>query len=238
MLSALLAGAPRFAAVAFTAGAVLAFLAHEPLLVWRGQRGPRMLREHGPRALRRGLVLAGLSALCYAAGVAVAPLALGPAAVIAVVLGVAGFGVALAGREKTVGGELLAALAVSSAALPVALAAGLGLAFSAALVAVWVVSFAVSTAAARGIALRAKDHGRSLRLAGALAVVVAAAATALAASGLAPLRAALAPAPALVLAVALSLRPVPPAKIRLVGWSMIAASVVTLAVLAAPLARA
>lgn len=235
MLSALAAGSPRLGAFAFTAGAVLAFLAHEPLLVWAGQRGSRLKREQAARALRRGLVLGALAAAFYALGLVGASEHVAPAAAIAVVLGVAGFGVALAGREKTVWGELLAAVALSSAALPVALAAGLPLSFAIALVMVWSVSFGVGTAAARGIALRSRDHGRSLRIAAVAAVVVALVAAGLAVGGFATIRAAAAPVPTLLLALALAIHPVAPAKIRKVGWSMIAASALTLLVLAVPM---
>ena len=153
------------------------------------------------------------------------------------VLGVAGFAVALAHREKTLGGELLAAAALSSAALPVAIAAGLPIGFAAAIVGAWVASFGVGTAAARGIALRLKDAGRSLRIAGASTLVVGIACAAIATTGVAPLRAALAPVPTLLLAIVLVVRPVPVSKIRKVGWAMIAASVVTLGLLVAPIGQ-
>jgi hypothetical protein len=235
LLSALLAGSPRLAALAMTVGAVLAFLAHEPLLVWTGQRGPRMKREHGARALRRGIALGGAAAVLGLGAIATDPWRLGPAALVGVVLGVLGFGVALAGREKTAPGELLAATALSSAALPVGLAGGLSLAASIAIVVVWVASFGLGTAAARGVALRKKDGGRGLVIAGVATASLALACVGLAVAGLVPLRAALAPAPTILVALALVVRPVPVAQIRRVGWAMIAASAVTTAVLAAPL---
>jgi hypothetical protein len=104
--------------------AIAAFLAHEPLLVVAGRRGPRARREAGPRALRwlvatGGIaVAAGVAALMLAAPAArpwfLLPLA--PALVVAIALAL--------DDEKSAAGELAVALAFSSLAVPVCVAAG------------------------------------------------------------------------------------------------------------------
>src|SRR5512137_367547 len=61
LLSGLALGRPGAAAILLTLGIVLAFLAHEPLLVVLGHRGKRVRDAAGDRAVRRLAVL-GLAA--------------------------------------------------------------------------------------------------------------------------------------------------------------------------------
>ena len=61
------------ASVALAIASVLAFVAHEPLLVVLGLRGTRAAREEGPRARRHLLALGGGALALGAAGLALAP---------------------------------------------------------------------------------------------------------------------------------------------------------------------
>ena len=124
LVTALAVGRRTVPALLLAAGAVLAFLAHEPLLVLLGQRGARAAREQRPRAI------AWLAFTAFAAGVlAVAALltaspnvradAIAPA-ILAALLAV----VIATGREHTAAGEILASVAFGSLAYPVARFAG------------------------------------------------------------------------------------------------------------------
>jgi hypothetical protein len=73
LLTALAIGRPGISALALTAAVVLAFVAHEPLLVAVGQRGPRALELDGARARRRLVWLGALVLACGALGLALAP---------------------------------------------------------------------------------------------------------------------------------------------------------------------
>ena len=76
LLTALAIGRPSASAFLLALGVVLAFVAHEPLLVLLGQRGRRVAEEEGPRAQRW---LAGTIGLAAAAGLSGLALAPGPA---------------------------------------------------------------------------------------------------------------------------------------------------------------
>ena len=124
LLTALAIGRPGAASLLLTTAVVLAFVAHEPLLVLLGQRGQRARKEDGPRAGRWLGALAALAAVTGLLGIAVAPAAarlalLLPAALAALV----GW---LVSRklEKTVAGEIAVAAALASAGYAVALAGG------------------------------------------------------------------------------------------------------------------
>ncbi|WP_242347070.1 YwiC-like family protein, partial [Anaeromyxobacter terrae] len=75
LLTALAIGRPGLAPSALTAAVVLAFVAHEPLLVLLGQRGRRVAEEEGPRARRWLAATGGLAAVTGAVGIALAPAA-------------------------------------------------------------------------------------------------------------------------------------------------------------------
>ena len=76
LLTALAIGRPTVGSLLLTLAVVLAFVAHEPLLVVLGQRGKRAREQDGARALRW---LAALGALAAGTGVAGDPRAAGRA---------------------------------------------------------------------------------------------------------------------------------------------------------------
>jgi len=126
LLTALAVGRRTPAALLLGGAAVFAFLAHEPLLVLLGHRGPRAAREQRSRAIVwlssaavATAVLAAAAILTMPsrvsiAGALAAPVAL--AALLAIVI--------VSRREHTLAGEVLASLTFASLALPVARAAG------------------------------------------------------------------------------------------------------------------
>lgn len=217
------------AAAAMTAG----FLAHEPLLVWLGRRGPRAKREKGRRAMRFLLVL-GAVAL---SGWLTAALAVPPGDrwtfVVPVVAAVALMLAVLAGREKSTFGELVAASAFSLNALPLCVAAGAPPSAGFAIAAAFGLVFSASTLAVRAVVLRVRAGGnpRAANRSRAAALGIAAAGTiALALAGVGTLWARIAlvaAVPGLLLTVWLALAPPPPAKLRRVGWGLVAASAAT-----------
>lgn len=140
------------AAVTFAVATVAAFLAHEPLLVFLGHRGERARRDHGLRARRRAVVL-GLVA--FASGLVAVGLAPQEASLwIFVPVSLAALLVprVLGGTEKTLAGELLAGLALTSMVLPIGLAGGVtGLPLVAAAAVAWALTFTIGNLAVRAI---------------------------------------------------------------------------------------
>ncbi len=141
LVTALLVTQPGPAAILLAFGAGLAFLASEPLRVLLGDRGPRMQELAGRRARWR-LVALGTSAT-IAGGLG---LALGPRSSLWTSLLAAppiGFLVIAARRRTldTLGGELVAAVALCGAAAPVAVAGGMAVGAAIAMWCAWSLAY-------------------------------------------------------------------------------------------------
>ena len=215
---ALASGRPTLGASLLALAAVLAFVAHEPLLVAMGRRGPRKRDAEGERAWRVFTVRFTLAAITGIGGLALARPSLatlaGPVAAVVLVV------VLLAQKmERTLFGEAGAAVALSGAAVPVATAAGVPLSEAAWHWAAWSVGFVTSTVAVRAVIARSKR-----RVERASWGVIAAAFGGLAAGWTTPL---LASAP-LVLTAALVRVVSPHARhLRKLGFTLLGASLAT-----------
>ena len=233
LASALALGRPGAAALLLTAGIVLAFLLHEPLVVMLGQRGRRSKGELD-RPARRRIAAAGLAALAAgAAGVLLSPPAARVAIAPAALLGAAVVALAVARLEKTTGGELLVSCALAAASVPVALAAGAPPRHAWAAAVTWAAAFAAATLPVRAILLRARTKGAVDRrpLAAAAVLAIALAALLAGALGLFPWAAALAILPVALAALVVSVAPIRPQRLTAVGWSVVGASTAALLVL-------
>jgi hypothetical protein len=236
LLAALAIGRPTVAALLLTAAVVLAFVAHEPLLVLLGQRGRRAVQEDGARARRWLAATGALAAAAGVAGIALAPplarVALALPAALAVAVG------ALVWRrlEKTTAGEIVVAAALASAGLAVALAAGAAPAAAVAAALAWVLAFAAATLAVRVILERVRSKGTRDpgRRNAALAAGIAALAFALVGAGL-PATLGWAVLPTASFSIVVSLGRFSPKRLRELGWALVGSSVVTLVVLVAGL---
>lgn len=232
LVAGLAMGRPGVAAFALAAGSALAFVAHEPLLILAGQRGARARREEGDRARRRVAALGAGALAAGSVGLAFAP----PAARLATIVPLALVALLVPfiarNAEKTTAGELLAAAALASTGVPVALAAGVapGPAWGA-WIAFWL-AFGSSTFAVRAVIAHVRAPVSWTRRAAAPAILAVVALVLARAGVLAP-SAAMGAAPMLALALALALRPPPPTALRRVGWRLVATSLILCAALAA-----
>jgi hypothetical protein len=215
---------------------VLAFVAHEPLLVLLGQRGRRAREEDGARAARWLAALAVLAAGAGLAGIALAPATARLALLLPLALA-ATVGVLVARRlEKTVAGEIAVASALASAGYAVALAGEAPHRAALAALLAWVVAFAAATLAVQVILVRVRSKGAADpgRRHAAIAALLGLAAAALSLAGL-PAALALGAAPTVALSIAVCLLRVSPKRLRELGWALVGSSVVTLAILVAGL---
>jgi hypothetical protein len=228
-------GTPGATALLLVAGVVLAFLAHEPLLVVLGQRGRRVKDTLGARAVRRLAILGVLAVACGGAALALASTTVRLAALAPAVLAAPVLPLVAARLEKTVAGELLVAAALSACAAPVALAAGAPPAWAWGAVATWFLSFAAATLPVQATLLWARTRGARERrpLAAGGAAVIGLGAVGLGGAGLLPWPAALAVLPTALAAVIVALARVRPQQFTKVGWSLVGASLAALAVLLA-----
>ena len=230
-------GRPGAAAFLLCAAAIAAFLAHEPLLVVLGQRGSRARDAHGRRALR-ALLAAGLGAAGFAgAGLWLSDPETRLATMPALALGGAAVVAASARLERTTVGELVVAAALASGAAPVALAAGASRAAAWSAAAAWLAAFAAAMLPVRAVLLRARTKGEVDRrpLAALAVVAIQGVALVLATHGTIAWEAALAILPVVAAALAVTALPVRPQRLATVGWTIVGASVATLAALVAGL---
>jgi hypothetical protein len=226
-------GRPGAAALLLVAGVVLAFLAHEPLLVVLGHRGKRVRDAVGARAVRRLAVLGAAAVASGALALLLAPPAARLAALAPALLAAPVVPLVAARLEKTTAGELLVAAALSACAAPVAIAAGAPPAWAWGAAVAWLLSFAAATLPVRATLLWARTKGaRETRpLAAAGAAAIGAAAVAAGAGGLLPWPAALGVLPTALASTVVALLRLKPQRFTAVGWSLVGASLVALGVM-------
>jgi hypothetical protein len=233
LLSALLVAGPSPAALLLVAATVLGFLAHEPWLVVLGHRGVRAGREDGPRARRvlRRLLLA--AAVAGGAGLWLSPPLARWALLLPAALAAAVVALVVAGRERTLAGELTVVVALASSGLAVALAAGAPPRAAGAATATWVLAFATSVFAVQVVLARARSKGETeLGRRHALAVVlVGAGGSAAAALGGLGWIVGAAVAPTAALSLLVCLVPFGARQLRTLGWGLVGSSTATLLVL-------
>lgn len=233
LATALAVGHPSVEAWLLVFGAVAAFLAHEPLAVLLGQRGRRLLQQQGTRARWQLGALVVIATTLGGMGLWLASPAVRLSAVVPAVLAAVTGCLLVLGREKTAVGELIAASAFASAALPVAQAAGGNGKTAMTIVLVWALASGLHIGVVRGLIARGKSGGsvRTACVTAAAGTGILATATILAVAGrvhvVVPL-ALLAPA---MVAVGLAVRPLSPRRLRHVGWTLIGASGAVSAVL-------
>src|SRR5512142_680277 len=124
LLTALALGDRNASELLWVAAAAALFVVHEPLLILAGERGRRIQAQLGVRARTFAMVLIFAAAAAGIMGWWLAPQRARLAALLPFALGVLLLSLIIAHKEKTLAGELLAALTFSTMLLPVALAGG------------------------------------------------------------------------------------------------------------------
>jgi YwiC-like protein len=236
LLTGLLAGGSSVAGAAFAVAATAGFLLREPLAVMGGARGVRIATSRRLLARRLAAALVGLGA----AAAAVAMLTATPSARVASTVP-AGIALAVApallrGRTKTLAREVLVAFAFATMVLPVGRAGSMSWPAAVGASATWAVSFVLATLAVHGIKARFKpERGRTWTLWAAPIVAVMVGAIGLLGAVLwrLPAMAAFAPVPPACVVVATSALRTHPRQLKRVGWALVAANMITLALLLA-----
>lgn len=218
LATALVLRTPAPAALLIAAGACLAFVASEPVRVLLGHRGARRREVDAARAKRRAAFAAIGAVVCGATGLVLAPEARVAALAIAVPVLVAGV---LAWRRAmhSVAGEIVAAVALSGASVPVAVASGAALRGVLALWLAWCAGYAATVLAVHRVIAHHKSRGDRITAAVLAGALVAAAAVSLHQ----PL--ALVALPLIALSAGVALRPPPATRLRAIGVALTIASV-------------
>lgn len=199
---------------------IVLFLASEPLLVLLGRRGEPAPGLAG-RAWGRLGCLAALAGLSGAGAWIGLPAARLGSLIPVAVLGLGLFGLFLARRERTPGGEALAALTFAGAALPVAVAGGVAARSAVALALLLGAVFTLGTALVHGhlIALRRRGAQAPRLAAFLLGGVLSAGTWVLVERAGLPRLAGLATLPMTLAGLAIWLFPPAPWRLKAVGWA-------------------
>jgi hypothetical protein len=233
LATALIHGRPGLVAWGLCAIALGGFLAHEGLVVAMGRRGDRARREDGPRARRSLLCFGGVAIAGAAVALPALETSTAIAAAVAMALACVAIGTAWLGAERRVTGKLIAAVALSAWCAPVALASGLPIPAAYGLWLIWFVAFALGTAAVESV--MARSARRSPRpaqlLCAGLAMIGNGGLIASTRYGLLPAAVATTLIPMSLAALLIASTSIPARRMRAIGWSIVALSVVTMALM-------
>src|SRR3990170_4697719 len=164
LITALSLGAPTAVQLLWIAGCVAVFLAHEPLLIIVGERGRRSHTALGARARRTAYGFVALAVAAGGLGWWLAPPAARAALILPLALGALLLRLILTHRERSLPGELLACVTLSSVVIPIALAGGASPRAAIIAGAVWCAVSALATLTVRATIARAKQTANHRRL--------------------------------------------------------------------------
>jgi len=231
LITALSLGGPIAVQLLWVVGCIAVFFAHEPLLIMLGERGRRSHSALGSRARRSACGLAVLAITTGGLGWWLAPPAARAALILPLALGGILLRLILTHRERSLPGELLACLTLSSVVIPIALAGGTSARAAIIAGAVWVAVSASATLTVRAAIARVKQAAHHRRLADAAIAFGAAAlfgSFLLIRANILPLLAGAAIYPVVLLAVVFRYVQVHPRHLRAMGWSLVGSNVITL----------
>lgn len=233
LLSGLVLASPGASSFLFVASAILFFLANEPVVVLAGARGKRLQEEMGSAARRQLALLATLGAVAGLAAMWLAPVLARWLALVPAAFGLCLVPAVLARNLKTLPGEALAAAAFSSMHLPVAAAGSASGALLWGPPVMWFATTMVATFCVHAIKARVTGARPWVLPLAAWSAPVAVA-CALAAAWFFPDLRAVALAACIPLAGVLAVNrlALSPRKLKQVGWTVVAANALAVAVLA------
>ncbi len=231
LVTGLTLAGPSLSGSCLAVGAVLLFLAHEPLAVLTGMRGLRLRQELARQAGQRLGLLLGLGA---ALGVCGALLG-GPDVWITLLVPLLPAGVLvpwmLRQQQKSLTAELLIVAVFAGTVVPLVVSGGGSERVGSIAAGIWFSSFALGTIAVHGLKVHHKRQAGAAWLRGSaftLGAIVLAGMLTGAATGQVPVPAAVGVIPPIAVAVAIAAVPIHPRRLRLVGWSLVSANVLTL----------
>jgi hypothetical protein len=223
-------------AVLIAVASTAAFLAHEPLLVLMGRRGPRARREDGLIATRWLVACSGVALLAGLWSILLTPPSAQWAFLVPAVPLAALVWALFAHREKTAMGESSVALTFASLACPMCLSAGAPVAIGFAVALAFGGLFLASTLAVRVVILSVRGGGDPVAVGTARRLcftAIAAWCVVLVAAGgrLLPWATLVAIVPGVVVATVVAAYPPSASHLRKLGWTIVATSATAAAIL-------
>jgi hypothetical protein len=228
---------PSVPALLLAVSVVCLFLAHEPLAVVLGVRGQRRKGSQGARARRRATVLLLAGGCLGTAGAALGWEALWPVLLVPLLPAALVVPLVLAGRQKTLRGEILVVTSLAALVLPLAAVTGVDPPTARWASLVWWLSFLLGTLEVHAIKARSKTrrNGAWTRWASPLAcfLTLDVCAVALLSGTGVPAFPFLALIPPAITVLTVAIVRVHPRNLRRVGWTLVAANTLCLLVLLA-----
>jgi hypothetical protein len=237
LLTSLIVTGITVGSLLFVLAVIAGFIAHEPLLVVLGLRGPRAKREDGRTAM---WWLALLVIVLAAAGlVSFRWMPAGHRWTVALPLvpSLYLFWAAISGHGKSTTAEVAVAIAFSLTAVPLCLFGGPSVATGVIIAIAFAANFVLATLAVRAVIVKVRGGGdprqaalirRSVFV---LSGVIAAALGVVAAVRALPAVPLISVVPGIAVALWIASNPPPPSRLRAVGWTLVTTSAVTAALL-------
>src|SRR5262245_28496861 len=236
LVTAVAIGRPSLAALALAIASVAAFVAHEPLLVLLGRRGERMRREAHDRAFAWLAACAAIAFAAGAIGAVMLPATMRWSLFVPVAFAAPAAASMALGRERSASGEILAASALASVSFPAAIASDATVTAALTCTSAFVAGFIAATVSVRAVISGARGPaGESRLVALATAALPLTAVAALAFGRVIHPAGLWAAAATCGAALAMAAVVPPPRYLRRIGWSLVAATLATGAILVATL---
>lgn len=221
IISALLIAGPTLPGLCVAVAAVTGFLAHEPLLIAWGHRGSRAQRTT-PAAKNRLVVLLAITVTCGSLGWLLSATPVRIALVACLAIAVSSFAVAMFGKHRSLGGQVWGIVGLSIACVPILLAGGQPVSQTLEIWTTWLIGFASTTMAVRGIIGAQKRQSRAIHWStitglSVLMGVLMSLGYALAITAL----------PMILMSWYLMIQPPPARQLKRVGWSLVAGTITT-----------
>lgn len=174
IVTAILITGPTLVGLCIAIAAIAGFLAHEPLLVALGHRGIRAQRTT-PAAQRRLGILLTVSTVCGVSAIVAGATSVRYSLLVCGTLAIVSFAFAIAGKHRTLGGQLWGVVGLSIPCVPILLAGDLPALLTMEAWGTWLIGFGATTLAVRGVIAAQKRQSRALHLVviGGLSIAVA-----------------------------------------------------------------
>ncbi|WP_442505853.1 YwiC-like family protein [Novipirellula sp. SH528] len=212
---------PTVVGVSVAAASVAGFLAHEPLLVAWGHRGKRA-KQNTPSATKRLGTLLAITVMFGTLALALGSPSVRGSLLGCSVLAISGFALAIAGKHRTLGGQMWGVIGLSVPCVPILLAGGLSFADTMQIWTTWLVGFAATTMAVRGVIAAQKRHSRQIHWLSISALSILVAVTTFAEYSLT-----ITTLPMLAMSWYLMLDPPHARQLKRVGWTLVVGTVAT-----------
>ena len=222
ILTALVACGPSVASVCIAVASITGFLAHEPLLVAIGHRGARAQRT-SPAATKRLALLLAITVAGGSAALLLGDMKVRVALAACAAMAVVSFSVAIAGKHRTLAGQLLGVAGLSIPCLPMLLAGGMGISISLEVWGTWLIGFLSTTIAVRSVIASQKRQSRLFHIS-TLAFLTL---SVLLATVVGKLELPIVTTPMLAMSWYLLWSPPPAKYLKRVGWTLVAGTVAT-----------